>query len=165
MIYLQKVNAKDRDLLFSINQKYLYEMTNFYPDEMDEQGNYGYGHFEEYFTDPMRIAYFIYDGGALTGFAMLCPYSNIGQDPDFIMAEFTIFPAFRRRHLALEAARMILEKHPGKCEIKYNEKNIGAKKLWTMVTAPFTPRVYHLNEEETVFAFVNDGVKETNYEI
>ena len=58
MIRLQKVRKQDRDLLFSINQKYLYEMTNFYDDEMDENGNYSYGHFEEYFTDPLREAYF-----------------------------------------------------------------------------------------------------------
>ena len=27
-----------------INQKYLYEMTNFYDDPMDDSGNYHYGH-------------------------------------------------------------------------------------------------------------------------
>ena len=42
MIRLVTVQAKDHDLLFSINQKYLYEMTSFYDDEMDEHGNYGY---------------------------------------------------------------------------------------------------------------------------
>ena len=46
MIRLQKVGKQDRDLLFSINQKYLYEMTNFYDDEMDENGNYSYRHYE-----------------------------------------------------------------------------------------------------------------------
>ena len=45
------------------------------------------------------------------------------------MAEFTIFPAYRRKHYALDAARMILTDHPGKWEIK------------------------HLNEEETVLVF------------
>ena len=158
MIGLRRVEAKDRDLLFSINQKYLYEMTNYYEDEMDEHGNYGYGNFEEYFTDPRRIAYFIQDDGILVGFAMLCPYSNIGQDPDYVMAEFTIFPSYRRKHFALDAARMILARHPGKWEIKYNEKNSKAKKLWTMVTEPFHPQVVHLNEEETVFVFENEGV-------
>ena len=153
MIRLQAVQAKDRDLLWNINQKYLYEMTNFYDDPMDESGNYHYGHFEEYFTDPRREAYFIYNEDALVGFAMLCPYSNIGEDPDYIMAEFTIFPAYRRRHFAIETARMILNTHPGKWEIKYNEKNPPAKKLWTAVTAPYSPKVHHLNEEETVFAF------------
>ena len=51
MIHLQSVHPTDRDLLWNINQKYLYEMTMFYPDEMDAW-NLHYGHFEEYFTDP-----------------------------------------------------------------------------------------------------------------
>ena len=33
MIRLQNVQPKDRDLLWNINQKYLYEMTNYYDDE------------------------------------------------------------------------------------------------------------------------------------
>ena len=68
---------------WNINQKYLYEMTMFYPDEMDEAGNLHYGHFEEYFTDPKRSAYFIDNNDVLVGFAMLCPYSNLGQTPDY----------------------------------------------------------------------------------
>ena len=51
MILLQPVQPTDRDLLWNINQKYLYEMTMFYPDEMDA-GSLHYGHFEKYFTDP-----------------------------------------------------------------------------------------------------------------
>ena len=39
MIRLQNVQPKDRDLLWNINQKYLYEMTNYYDDPMDEEGN------------------------------------------------------------------------------------------------------------------------------
>lgn len=48
MIRLHIVQPTDRDLLWNINQKYLYEMTEFYPDEMDEAENLHYGHFEEY---------------------------------------------------------------------------------------------------------------------
>ena len=57
MIELRKVQINDRELLWNINQKYLYEMTNFYDDPMDEKGNYHYGHFDDYFTDPERTAY------------------------------------------------------------------------------------------------------------
>lgn len=129
------------------------EKTNFYDDPMDKNGNYRYGHFDDYFTDPKRKAYFIYNEDTLIGFAMLCLYSNIDQDPDYTMAEFTIFPSFRRKHLALDAAKMILDKHRGKWEIKYNEKNSGAKKLWNIVAGPYEPEVHHLNEEETVLVF------------
>ena len=155
MIRLQVVREEDRDLLWNINQKYLYEMTMYYPDPMDANGNYHYGHFDEYFTDPRRKAFFLYDNETMVGFAMLCPYSNIGKNPDYTMAEFTIFPTYRRKHYALEAANMILTRHQGCWEIKYNEKNTAAKKLWTAVTAPYHPAIHHLNEEETVFEFVN----------
>ncbi len=153
MIILRTVKEKDRDLLWNINQKYLYEMTNFYDDPMDKNGNYHYGHFDEYFTDPMRTAYFIYSDDTFIGFAFICPYSNIGQSPDYTMAEFTIFPVYRRKHYAFDAAGMILTKHPGKWEIKYNEKNFAAKRLWNTVSAPYAPEVHHLNEEETVLVF------------
>ena len=153
MIRLHTVHPHDRDLLWNINQKYLYEMTMFYPDEMDEFGNLHYGHFEEYFTDPRRSAYFIYNDEVLVGFAMLCPYSNLGRKPDYTMAEFTIFPSYRRRHFALEAAKKILKTHPGQWEIKYNEKNLAGKGLWYAVTESFAPEVCHLNDEETVLVF------------
>ena len=153
MIRLKKVDKKDKDLLFSINQKYLYEMTNFYDDEMDENGNYGYGHFDEYFTDPLREAYFIYSDEILSGFAMICQYTMTGRKPDYTMAEFTIFPSFRRKHLAIDAARLLLPEHKGQWEIKYNEKNEKAKKLWNTLARSYEPETIHLNEEETVLAF------------
>lgn len=141
MIKLQSVTEKDRELLWNINQKYLYEMTRFYDDPMDEKGNYHYGYFNDYFTDPKRIAYLIHDDETLIGFAFLCPYSNIGQNPDYTMAEFTIFPAYRRQHFAMKAAELILKRHPGKWEIKYSEKNTGGKRLWNTLTEVYQPEM------------------------
>ena len=155
MLRLKKVQTEDRKLLWNINQKYLYEMTCFYDDPMDEEGNYHYGNFDDYFTDPRRTAYFLLDDSDLVGFAMLCPYSYIGKMPDYTMAEFTVFPAYRRRHLALEAAGLILDRHRGKWEIKYNEKNTAAKKLWHAVTEAYRPEKVMLNGEETVLVFTN----------
>ncbi len=56
-------------------------------------------------------------------------------------------------YLAIETAKMNLEKNPGKWEIKFNEKNNGAKKLWSTLSAPYSPEMHHLNEEETVLVF------------
>ena len=109
MIRLQEVKAEERELLWNIIQKYLYEMTN----------------------------------------------SAIGHHPDYTIAEFTIFPSYRRNHHAIDAVHLILSSYHGTWEIKYNEKNVGAKGLWTMVTEQYSPTVYHINEEETVLEFVN----------
>ena len=155
VIGLQKVKAEDRELLWNINQKYQYEMTKYYPDKMDDQGNYHYEYFDAYFTEAERKAFFIYDDETLIGFAMVNPYSTIEHHPDYTIAEFTIFPSYRRNHYAIDAVNLILSNYHGKWEIKYNEKNVGAKKLWTMVTEPYSPIVYRINEEETVLEFAN----------
>lgn len=155
MIRLQNVREEDKALFWNINQKYLYEMTSYYPDEMDQQGNYHYGYFDAYFSDPERKAFFILHDEKMIGFVMLNPYSAIGHHPDYTIAEFTIFPSYRRKHYAFDAAKLILSNYRGQWEIKYNEKNLGAKNLWTTVTASYSPRVYQLNEEETVLAFKN----------
>lgn len=155
MITLKAVRPEDRELFWNLNQKYLYEMTQYYDDPLDEKGNLHYGHFDEYFTDSAREAYFIMNEGDLVGFAMINPYSNIGRSPDYTMAEFTIIPSRRRRHYAAEAAGLILSGHRGLWEIKYNEKNRAAKALWNSIAAPYEPKVHHLNEEETVLEFRN----------
>ena len=153
MIELIQVSEAQRELLWNINQKYLYEMTNFYPDELDEAGILHYGHFEDYFTDPAREALLLYEDGTLVGFAMLCPYSQLEEPVDYVMAEFTVFPMYRRRGLAMEAARRILEERPGRWEIKYNEKNAPAKALWTKLTTPYAPRKMPYSDVEMVLAF------------
>ncbi len=155
MVILKEVKAKDRELLWNINQKYLYEMTLYYSDDMDENGNYQYGYFDAYFTESERKAYFIFEGENIVGFVMINTYSYLGHEPDNVIAEFTIFPSYRHRGIATKAAYLILNKFPGKWEIKFNEKNIGAKKLWESIAEQYSPNIYHLNEDETVLEFVN----------
>ncbi len=166
MIELIQAGEEQRELLWNINQKYLYEMTNFYADELDEAGVLHYGHFESYFTDPAREALLLYADGILVGFAMLCPYSQLEEPVDYVMAEFTVFPMYRRRGLALEAAQRILEVRPGRWEIKYNEKNAAAKALWTKLTTPYGPRKTRFSDVETVLQFtINQGRKHNADEV
>ncbi|MBR0130862.1 MAG: GNAT family N-acetyltransferase [Firmicutes bacterium] len=160
MIRLEDVSTEKKELLRNINQKYLYEMTQYYDDPMDSEGNYHYGCFDKYFEDPLRKAFFIYSDAVLVGFAMINPYSFIGEQPDHVMAEFTIFPAFRGRHYGRDAARLLMERFPGRWEIKFNEKNIKARSLWMGLAEPFGPKIHHLNAEETVIIFSTASAKE-----
>lgn len=155
MIKLRLATKNERELLWNINQKYLYEMTYYYPDDMDENGNYHYGYFDAYFTEPDRKAYLIYNEQYLVGFAMLNHHSYIGKNPDCVLAEFCVFPSYRRQHIAMKASECILEKHPGKWEIKFNEHNLGAKSLWEKVTQKYNPVFHHISGEETVLEFSN----------
>ena len=153
MLKLVNVKPEEKELLWNINQKYLYEMTLFYPDEMDEKGNLHYGYFDKYFIDEKRKAFFIYNDEKMIGFVMIHPYSVIDGAPDYTMAEFTIFPSYRKNHFAKAAANLIFSEYKGKWEIKFNEKNKPAKSLWTSVSAKYSPIVHRINEEETVLTF------------
>lgn len=153
MISLLQATVKDKTLLWNLHQKYLYEMTNYYDNEMDGEGNYHYGYFDAYFTEPERKVFLIYSDGKLAGFAMVNPYSYLDAKPDYVLAEFTIFPAFRKKHVGMEAARQILESLPGSWEIKYNEQNSGAKALWNKLTAQYHPVQHPYSDAETVLAF------------
>lgn len=153
MIALKAVQPEQRQKLWNIFQKYLYEMTNYYDDVMDEDGNYPYQYFDAYFEEPDRKALFLYDGDSLVGFAMLNRHSNLGRASDHMLAEFTIFPLYRRRHLGLEAARELFARYPGSWEVKYNLKNTGGKALWTKAAQPYKPEIVPLNDDELVLVF------------
>ena len=128
-------------------------MTNYYDDEMDGQGILHYGYFDEYFIDTKRKAFFLYEEGDLVGFAMIHPYSNMGGKPDHVLAEFTVFPRYRRKGLATKAAETIFVRFKGSWEVKYNEKNVAAKTFWNKVIAKFNPTKTALNDVETVLSF------------
>lgn len=153
MIELIDIKPEDRELLWNIHQKYLYEMTNYYDDEMDESGNYHYEYFDAYFTEPKRKAQFIYFNKHLVGFVIINPYSYLDENPDYVLAEFTIFPTYRKKHIAMETVEIIFNQYKGSWEVKYSEANIPAMKLWNKVCAKYGPRKIHLNELETVLSF------------
>lgn len=152
MLELRAVRLGDRELLFNIFQKMLYEMTQFYADEMDEHGNYHYGHFDEYFTDPRRIAYFIYNEDVLVGFVLLHPYSYFDAC-DVNVGEFTVFPRFRKRGFGLEAMEQVFARHTGTYEIKYHRDNQKAVSFWHKVTSKYHPSIRRYSDEEEVLCF------------
>lgn len=150
---LTKVTDKDRDRLWSRLQEYLLEMSEFYGDEPDENGIFSYRYFDDYFTDEKSMAFFLSQGEDLVGFVMLHPYSALGGETDHVMSEFTVLPAFRRRHLAERAADEIFRRYKGNWEIKYSDKSSAAAALWNRVTEIYHPLRKDLSGNEKLLMF------------
>ena len=157
MITLRKATGEDRTLLYNVFQKFLHEMTAYYDNPLDAAGNYDYGWFDSYFEEPDREALLIYRDGRLAGFAMLNRVSYFGCQPDHVMAEFTVFPHFRRQGTGREAVRQLFARYPGSWELKYNRKNTTAVKFWTAVTASYRPRCRAYSPAEDVLVFRTDA--------
>ena len=150
---IQTVTENEKVLLYNLLQKYLCEMTRFYDDDVDGEGNYPYPYFEDYFCDPARRAYLIRKDGAVAGFALLNRHSELGMEVDWAMAEFCILPRYRKAHLGLEAARWLFAHHPGRWEIKYTTANPAGTGLWKRAAEIYGPKKYPLPEGEEVLAF------------
>lgn len=155
MITLKKIGPSDKSKFWNIVQKYLYEMTNYYDMGMiDELGNYEYKYFDSYFEDRERAALFIYNDEALIGFAMINDYSCLGNRIDHAIAEFTIFPHYRKRRLGMRSVQEIFKQYPGRWEIKYSIKNKAAEALWTKAAKKYDPLVSPYDRAESVLSFV-----------
>lgn len=94
MVELQLVHETQKEILYNVLQKYLYEMTKYYDDEMDDKGNYLYKYFNNYFIEPTRKAMFILFNNKLAGFILLNNSSYINHTTDNVIAEFSIFPIY-----------------------------------------------------------------------
>ena len=155
MIELVRASQAEEDCFLRLLQHYLYEMTAYYPQLPEEDGmlpspfppiEFGGG-------EDGAAPYFLRENGMNAGLALLSRASYLGEETDHVLCGFTVFPASRRRKLGSAFGKMILESRPGRWEIKYNEKNIPAKKFWHKITAPYHPSLIHLNEVETVLIF------------
>lgn len=125
-----------------------------YEDEMDGTGNYPYRYFDSYFEDASdRKALYIMDGHLIVGFVMINRHSAIGSDIDYAIAEFTVFPAYRKRRCGSKAVSCILAQFPGRWEVKYSLKNGKAAQFWEKATQQFKPKAVDLNGEEQLLLF------------
>ena len=84
---------------------------------------------------------------------MLHPYSALGGETDHVISEFTVLPAFRRRHIAESAADEIFRRYKGNWEIKYSDKNSVAAALWNRVTERYHPLRKDLSGNEKLLMF------------
>lgn len=153
MVMLRAVTPEQKEVLWNLLQKYLYEMSRFYGDSIGPDGNFPYQYFDCYFTQRGRQAYLIERAGTVVGFAMLNAHSYLGRAVDHVLAEFTIFPGYRRNGCARQAVQLILDTRPGRWELKYAQKNSGARALWLAATQPYAPERIRLEGGEEVLAF------------
>lgn len=153
MVHIRIVQEKDKQLLYQLLQKHLYEMSAYYDDDFDKEGNYPYRYFDEYFCDPTRYAFFILQDDRIAGFVLLNQHSELGNLIDYAIAEFSILPKYRKQHIAKQAVKQLFQKYSGCWEIKYHKDNLPAANLWMQAVQAYHPEIKSLAEDEIVVSF------------
>jgi len=153
MVRLVQVKKEQEQILFNLLQKYIYEMSVYYGESPDAQGIYPYPYLPYYFTEPARQAFFICDGDTRVGFTMINTHSFTDEKVDSCIAEFTIFPAYRKNGYALEAVRELTKLRPGTWQLKYLPKNKPGMLLWQKVKESYGGSETVLEDGEIVISF------------
>lgn len=153
MVKLVEVKKEEEDILYRLLQKYIYEMSGIYEEEMDETGDFSYPYLPYYFGYEGRCAYFICAEDKRVGFLMINTHSWTGEKIDHSISEFTIFPRFRQKGYALMAMEALTGERKGSFQLKYSTKNKAGTKLWEQVERLYQARKDILSDGEICLTF------------
>ena len=147
--FLDKVDAKDKDILYRLLQYSLFEESLTNGKEMNSNAIFEYKYFNRYFTDTDRIAYFIKDinDNKLLGFVMINTYMQKYENGHSI-AEFMVIPKYRRNKIGKRVAFECFDMYKGTC--------LGSKSaynFWNNVINEYTNN--NNKYEDRIFMFNN----------
>jgi predicted acetyltransferase len=94
-----------------------------------------YVYFYDYWSDSTRWPYVIEVDDEPVGFIFINQWSPSGRGTDHAVAEFYIAPRWRGQRHGKEAARQILQKHPGQWELAFFNANVTAQAFWPVAIA------------------------------
>lgn len=151
--YLEKVNIKDKDILYRLLQYSLFEESLNDGNEMNESAIFEYKYFNLYFLDQDRIAYFIKDksDNKLLGFVMINTYMQKCENGHSI-AEFMIIPKYRRNKLGKRVVFDCFNMYKGDWEVSPSYGSESAYNFWNKVINEYTNNNKY---EDRIFIFNN----------
>ncbi len=94
-----------------------------------------YPFFETYWTDKSRWPYFIERDSEIAGFVLLNTWSPSGKGTDFAIAEFCVFPEYRKTGIGQAVFHRLLKSRPGIWEIGVMRRNQPACAFWRISLA------------------------------
>jgi predicted acetyltransferase len=111
-------------------QLYVHDLSEFWGHMPGSNGLYK-TRLLSYFEDPDRCGYLIYSDQAPGGFALI--HGLAGETR--VMGDFFVVRAARRKRVGHEAAAKVIDLHPGKWAIPFQEENPGAARFWRRLGA------------------------------
>ena len=128
---------QDKTLLSRLLELYQYDMTAYWPQDLNVHGEYGSIAFERYLRNPLLKAYLFYVDGQSAGFGLVDPDVSLPEN-EFWMGQFFVLQKYRRQGLGAQAARYIFDQHPGRWEVGQMPLNLPAKAFWLRAISQYT---------------------------
>lgn len=131
----------DRPVLRRLLQLYLYDFTEFVPEDVDEHGEYAYRYLDHYWAPnegEERLPYLIRAEGKIAGFALVRHPAGRARQ----MAEFFVLRMYRRHGIGRAAALHLFRTLPGDWQVAELAPNLPAQAFWRRTIAEATLGAY-----------------------
>ena len=153
--YLSEVKQEKKEILYRLLQYSLFEESENDLNEMNQEAIYEYKHFDSYFIDNDRYAFFIREKETdkLLGFAMINEYLQKFKEGHSI-AEYLVIPKYRRNRIGKKIAFEIFDKFPGNWEVRPSYNSEKAYLFWKKTIEEYTNN--NCKFEDGIFLFNNE---------
>jgi predicted acetyltransferase len=134
-IRLELFSEQSRPLVENLWQLYQHDLSEFSPAIPEISGKFPLRRLPSFFDDPDRAGFLIYHRQELAGFRLVRGI----VEPPLEMSEFFILRALRRSKIGFNAAKLIIETHPGVWGIPFQRENVGAARFWKSLAQSCAP--------------------------
>ena len=86
---------QDKSVLRQMLELYQYDLTDFWPQDLNAHGEYGLVGVERYLKNPRLRAYFFLVDGKYAGFGLVDPDVSL-EENEFWMGQFFVMKKYRR---------------------------------------------------------------------
>ena len=137
---LRKAKPEDFSALQQLLELYQYELSDIWPQELDEDARYGYN-LEPHRKGDRFCAYIAAKGSQYVGFALVAPATVTRKEGSW-MEQFFILKRYRRSGAGRALALHALQSHPGAWEVGQMSQNLAAQWFWREVIGRATAGEY-----------------------
>ncbi len=127
-LVVRRAMDSDRARLGRMLELYQHDLSDLWPQDLDERGEYGY-QLDRFFGHDECAAFIFLVHGQLAGFALVDDSIRLPGNQRW-MNQFFVLKKYRRQRFGHTAAAHIFDAMPGRWEIGQMQGNLAATAFW-----------------------------------
>jgi predicted acetyltransferase len=140
-VELQPARPEDAPILLNLIELYSHDFSEFWPNDIGEDGRFGYKSLPLYWSEPGRHPFLIKTDGHLAGLALVKQGSEFSGSPTvWDLGEFFVLRGWRRHGVGTRAAHQVWRRFSGDWEVRVMQSNLPAQLFWKRAISTFTGR-------------------------
>lgn len=131
---LESIERDRGDVLGRLFQLYAHDFSEHVPLGLTDSGRFDVSAGELWWSRADHHPFFVRIEGRLAGFALVRRGSKLDGDPNVMdVAEFFIVRGERQQGVGRQAVRALLERFPGRWQVRVRQSNPPALQFWSRV--------------------------------